>query len=180
MRARVDESRAEAEVRASSQDAAGRIRATDVLSGENGCCQPSLLSDSSHRCGVSPAVCSLLQRPRGLSRDWELANGNAPEGWSSTIPAPVVGAHGDRGTDRAHSGSMSGSMQAINIVFDGPPSHRSGRFVEVETDDGYSINIGEWLERPDGNWALRIDNVLIPSSDVINRPDEAVRDDPEP
>lgn len=46
--------------------------------------------------------------------------------------------------------------QPINIVFDGPPSHESGRFVEVETDDGKSINVGEWIKRPDGLWALRI------------------------
>jgi hypothetical protein len=52
-------------------------------------------------------------------------------------------------TDQAHSGSMNGSVQAINIVFDGPPSHESGRFVEVETDDGHSINIGQWLELSD-------------------------------
>jgi len=45
---------------------------------------------------------------------------------------------------------------AINIVFDGPPSQGSGRFVEVEKDDGTSINVGEWIERPDGLWALRI------------------------
>lgn len=45
---------------------------------------------------------------------------------------------------------------AINIVFDGPPAPESGRFVEVETDDGYSINAGDWIERPDGLWALRI------------------------
>ena len=45
--------------------------------------------------------------------------------------------------------------QPINILFDGPPSHVSGRFVEVETDDGKSINIGEWIQK--GNyWALRI------------------------
>ena len=46
--------------------------------------------------------------------------------------------------------------QPINIIFDGPPSHESGRFVEVETDDGKSINAGEWIERADGFWALRI------------------------
>ena len=46
--------------------------------------------------------------------------------------------------------------QPINIIFDGPPSHESGRFVEVETDDGKGINAGEWIERPDGYWALRI------------------------
>ena len=46
--------------------------------------------------------------------------------------------------------------KAINIIFDGPPSHESGRFVEVETDDGYSINAGEWIPRDDGLWSLRI------------------------
>lgn len=46
--------------------------------------------------------------------------------------------------------------QAINILFDGPPSHKSGQFVEVETDDGKSINAGEWIDRGDGYWALRI------------------------
>ena len=48
----------------------------------------------------------------------------------------------------------------INIVFDGPPGpdrrHQiGGRFVEVETDDGKSIKIGEWIK--DGIWwKLRI------------------------
>lgn len=46
--------------------------------------------------------------------------------------------------------------KAINIILDGPPSPLSGRFVEVETDDGRSINAGEWIERSDGLWALRI------------------------
>ncbi len=46
--------------------------------------------------------------------------------------------------------------KAINIIFDGPPSYKSGRFVEVETDDGKSINAGKWVERDDGLWALRI------------------------
>jgi len=46
--------------------------------------------------------------------------------------------------------------KAINIIFDWPPSHDSGRFVEVETDDGKSINAGKWVEREDGLWALRI------------------------
>ena len=49
--------------------------------------------------------------------------------------------------------------KAINIIFDGPPSHISGRFVEVETDDGKSINIGKWVEREDGLWALRINSL---------------------
>ena len=43
----------------------------------------------------------------------------------------------------------------IDIVFDGPPSHESGRFVEVE-EAGSSIEIGSWFKRPDGLWALRL------------------------
>jgi len=49
--------------------------------------------------------------------------------------------------------------QPINIIFDGPPGPEAGRFVEVETDEGKSINIGGWVERPDGLWALRITNL---------------------
>ncbi len=44
----------------------------------------------------------------------------------------------------------------IDIVFDGPPSHKSGRFVEVENATGTSIKFGEWVKRQDGFWALRI------------------------
>jgi hypothetical protein len=44
---------------------------------------------------------------------------------------------------------------SIDIVFDGPPSHESGRFVEVERE-GKSINIGQWIEREDKLWILRI------------------------
>ena len=54
------------------------------------------------------------------------------------------------------SNTTTAATQPINIIFDGPPSHESGRFVEVETDDGRSIRVGEWIERPDGLWALRI------------------------
>ena len=50
----------------------------------------------------------------------------------------------------------------IDIVFDGPPSHESGRFVEVEDERGHSVNAGEWIDRGDGMFALRI------SADAIN------------
>lgn len=46
--------------------------------------------------------------------------------------------------------------QAINILFDGPPAAESGRFVECELDDGSGVNAGEWIQRTDGLWALRI------------------------
>lgn len=54
---------------------------------------------------------------------------------------------------------------AINIIFDGPPGPVAGRFVEVETDDGKSINAGEWAERTDGLWALRI--AQLPNNSAI-------------
>jgi hypothetical protein len=44
----------------------------------------------------------------------------------------------------------------VDIVFDGPPGPQPGRFVEVENAQGRSINLGEWVHRPDGYWALRI------------------------
>lgn len=46
--------------------------------------------------------------------------------------------------------------ELIDIVFDGPPGHRPGRFVEVENLDGQSISVGEWVERDDGYWVLRV------------------------
>ena len=46
--------------------------------------------------------------------------------------------------------------QPLNVVFDGPPDHVSGRFVECETDDGKSVSAGEWIKRDDDLWSLRI------------------------
>jgi len=44
----------------------------------------------------------------------------------------------------------------IDIVFDGPPGPEAPRFVEVENREGASIEVGEWVPRPGGHWALRI------------------------
>jgi hypothetical protein len=46
--------------------------------------------------------------------------------------------------------------QALNVILDGPPGPEAGRFIEIETDDGRSIRAGEWYQRPDGYWALRL------------------------
>jgi hypothetical protein len=35
-------------------------------------------------------------------------------------------------------------------------SRKWGRFVEVENEHGRSIDLGDWVHRPDGFWALRI------------------------
>lgn len=47
--------------------------------------------------------------------------------------------------------------ETIDVVFDGPPGHESGRFIEVENIDGASVGIGEWIDRGNGMWALRIE-----------------------
>jgi hypothetical protein len=44
----------------------------------------------------------------------------------------------------------------FDVVFDGPPGHESGRFVECEDSNGKSFNAGEWIDRGNGLWALRI------------------------
>lgn len=43
----------------------------------------------------------------------------------------------------------------FDVVFDGPPEHEAGRFVEVEDADGNGIHMGEWIKRDDGYWVLR-------------------------
>jgi hypothetical protein len=46
----------------------------------------------------------------------------------------------------------------IDVLFDRHPATPSGecRFIEVENNKGESIRAGEWVEREDGMWALRI------------------------
>ena len=51
---------------------------------------------------------------------------------------------------------MTANQEYIDIVFDGPPAHESGRFVEVEDPSGASVRVGEWIDRGDGYWVLRI------------------------
>jgi hypothetical protein len=41
------------------------------------------------------------------------------------------------------------------VVFDGPPSHDSGRFVELEDAKGRGVGgVAEWKQREDGYWTL--------------------------
>lgn len=67
------------------------------------------------------------------------------------------------------SDSRREDVGALNIVFDGPPASESGRFVEVETDDGASVRVGEWIDRGDGTWALR-----LPAPPVVDEATETV------
>ena len=59
----------------------------------------------------------------------------------------------------------------LDVVFDGPPGPISGRFVDVENESGQSVNAGQWIERPDGLWALKemreVMDELVKSADAI-------------
>jgi hypothetical protein len=46
-----------------------------------------------------------------------------------------------------HKAGSGTSQGEIHIVFDGPPSHDSPRFIEVEDANGKSIRVGEWEHR---------------------------------
>ncbi len=55
-----------------------------------------------------------------------------------------------------HAWEQETSLPFVDVVFDGPPAHESGRFVETEDPTGASVNVGEWIDRGNGLWALRI------------------------
>ena len=44
----------------------------------------------------------------------------------------------------------------IDIVFDGPPNLSGPRFIEAQNPERQSIDAGEWIERDDEFWVLRI------------------------
>lgn len=44
----------------------------------------------------------------------------------------------------------------IDIVFDGHPGPGTATFVEAESPAGESVSVGEWIQREDGTWALRL------------------------
>ena len=48
-------------------------------------------------------------------------------------------------------------MGKIHIVFDGPPEHVAGRFVEVEDENGHGMKLGEWEQHGD-YWHLVFDD----------------------
>jgi len=59
--------------------------------------------------------------------------------------------------------------QPLHIVFDGPPGPEAGRFVECETEDGRSINVGQWKQ--DGQyWRLIIDK--LPARAALTEPSD--------
>ncbi len=60
----------------------------------------------------------------------------------------------------------------VDIVFDGPPGPTAGRFVEVENESGASISFGEWVERDDGYWVLRIPDTAPALEELTKKYDD--------
>ena len=58
--------------------------------------------------------------------------------------------------DSAESGSRCPWADHVDIVVNGPPGPEGNRFIEVEDASGRSIAFGEWIERQDRRWVLRI------------------------
>ena len=56
----------------------------------------------------------------------------------------------------AEIGRLKACAETIDVLFDAPPGPESGRFIEVENEHRRSIRAGEWIDRGDGTWALRI------------------------
>ena len=63
--------------------------------------------------------------------------------------------------------SAAPDHEYIDFVCDGPPSHESGRFVEVEDPSGASIKAGEWINRGGGLWALRVRRPAPAPADLV-------------
>lgn len=60
-----------------------------------------------------------------------------------------------------------GEGAGLRVVFDGPPGPTSCCFVEVEDDNGKSVNVGPWRERNDGFWELRIATPKPPAGQLL-------------
>ena len=96
--------------------------------------------------------------------------------------------HPDTGEERRLHNDIVALMRArpapapdhdyIDFVCDGPPSHESGRFVEVEDPSGASIKAGEWIDRGNGLWALRVHRPApAPSSAPVAVQDDGIHGD---
>jgi hypothetical protein len=66
------------------------------------------------------------------------------------VPAPVELHH--------HESECRPSAERTRdlfVVFDGPPSHESGRFVELQDAEQRGVGgVAEWTDRGDGYWTL--------------------------
>jgi hypothetical protein len=64
----------------------------------------------------------------------------------------------DAAVERAEKAEreLASATKVVRVIFDGPPSHESGRFIECEDEQGHGIKAGEWKELDNGLWELAI------------------------
>ena len=98
---------------------------------------------------MSETPCPFCGQIHGTACD-STSDGRRPPMSDATIPAVVQDAQQYDGC------SSMFDTKFFDIVFDGPPSHEAGRFVETEDSNRRSVCLGEWVERDDGYWVLRI------------------------
>lgn len=48
------------------------------------------------------------------------------------------------------------SARYLDFVFTGPPDHTMPQLIEVEDEQGKSVQVGTWLQREDKAWVLRL------------------------
>lgn len=161
-------------------DDRGRFWRSDDDSGSwcvnEGSHEPRLPEPHPRQAAVIEAVCGLAnalmgEKGRGWGQTWTreriAARILADDGAGRTELDELAALYGGTAAAEAEPTTSAASvgpvappplepLEAINIVFDGPPDHQAGRFVEVETDEGRSIGVGQWVERADGLWSLRI------------------------
>lgn len=53
----------------------------------------------------------------------------------------------------------------FDVLFDGPPGHLPGRFIDCLDEQGRGLGIGKWVDNGDGTWALRIPRPAGPLSE---------------
>lgn len=75
--------------------------------------------------------------------------GIAYKGWQKVKPLIARLAEAERTASPA-----AGAVEELFVIFDGPPSHESGRFIEVENAQGASVGGIDWKQRGDGLWSL--------------------------
>lgn len=80
------------------------------------------------------------------------------EAWRDAIEHVKVQYAKLEALDRLHDEDEAekAKLEELDVVFDGPPGPEGGRFVEVENRVGRSVKAGEWIERRDGYWVLRL------------------------
>jgi hypothetical protein len=44
----------------------------------------------------------------------------------------------------------------LHFLFDRPPGPEAPRLIEVNDDEGKSVEAGQWEERDDGKWELKV------------------------